>query len=290
MSNAVTDDSQLCEGKIMQNHMALRGIITVSGIILAIGNAHAQPDDVPECDDTCQATRNAQDPTAAVNGVFFDNTFGFGPSTDNTSYNLQVQPIATALQEDWGDVVLRGIIPVLGVPTPASGGGLDTEFGLSDTILQAFYIPKLDIGFKFGIGPQISFATHTKDESQAAGWGGGIAGGGFGFIGPLSIGGIINHLWGQDDFSQTTVQPIVYYNVKESPIGAWFIGYNSEIIYDWSADDDPWQVPLGATVGKTFLTSSGYSMTFNLGAYELIEKQANGNDWQLQFSLNILFP
>lgn len=271
---------QVCEGAVCI------GIVAFS----TMEQAQAQQIDTEVCDQTCQATRNAQDPTAAVNGVFFDNTIGFGPTSDNTLYNLQVQPILTAVQEDWGDIVLRGVVPVLGVPTPAPAGELDTEFGLSDTVLQAFYIPPVDVGFKFGIGPQVSLATHTDDEVQGAGWGAGVAGGGFGFVGQWSMGGLINHLWGEDNYSQSTIQPIIYYNVKESPIGAWFIGYNSQIVYDWSADDNQWTVPIGATVGRTFVTRSGHSLTFNLGAYELIEAPENGNEWQLQFSLNILFP
>ena len=52
------------------------------------------------------------------------------------------------------------------------------------------------------------------------------------------------------DFSTTTVQPIVFYNLKSPGIGDWFGGYNNSITYDWSADSgDAWTVPIGAAVG-----------------------------------------
>lgn len=245
-----------------------------------------------ECDETCQATRDSQDPTAAVNGVFFSNSSGFGPTGDDTFYNLQVQPIATVAQKDWGDVILRGVIPILGVPTPnESGDGLSTDFGLSDTILQAFYIPSNQRGpITFAIGPQLSVSTHTEDETQSSGWGGGIAAAGFGFAGKLSYGALVNHLWGEDDFSTTTVQPIVFYNLKSPGIGDWFVGYNNSITYDWSADSgDAWTVPIGAAVGKTFILPSKQAATLKVGGYALVEAPEGSNDWELTVNLNILF-
>ncbi len=212
------------------------------GFLLSLAIAFASPiqaqeltKDSPvaeECDDECQATRDAQDVTAAVNGVFFSNAIGFGPSDDNTLYNFQIQPIATVAQGEGGDLILRGIAPVLGVPVPAqvpvassTESELDTEWGLSDTVVQALYVPPGQDGFRVGFGPQVSLTTHTEDATKAAGWGGGIAGGGFGFAGPLAFGGIANHLWGEDGYSTTTVQPIVYYNLETPGIGATTIVY-----------------------------------------------------------------
>lgn len=253
--------------------------------------ARAQETD-PACDEQCQAARAAQDPTAEVNGVFFDNTLSFGSEIDETLYDFEVQGVRTLLSEVWGALILRGIIPVLGVPVPEpSSGDLDTEFGVSDTIVQLFYVPTATLGpFSYGFGPQVSLSTHQSDEQQAAGYGGGIAGGAFGFAGSWAFGGIANHLWGEDDFSTTTIQPIVYYNLTTPPVGDWFFGYNAEISYDWSASssDNAWTVPLGLTVGKTLFQPSRPAVTINLGAYGLLESQNDALDWQLTFAVNIL--
>ncbi|MEM9739948.1 MAG: hypothetical protein AAF829_08760 [Pseudomonadota bacterium] len=254
--------------------------------------AIAQDQATDDCDEVCQSTRASQDPTAAVNGVFFSNSIGFGPTSDETFYNFQIQPVSTIAQESWGDVIVRGVIPILGVPTPdASGMDLETEFGLSDTVVQAFIIPSNQSGpLVFAFGPQVSLETHTEDEAQGAGWGGGLAAAGFGFAGPLSYGALVNHLWGEDDYSTSTVQPIVWYNTSSPGIGDWFAGYNNSITYDWSADgDNAWEVPLGAAVGKTFVRPSGQAISTILGAYSFVETTEGGNDWELTFSLNLLF-
>ena len=42
----------------------------------------------------------------------------------------------------------------------------------------------------------------------------GLAGVAFGSAGPLSYGGILGHHWGEDGFSLSTIQPIVFYNTE----------------------------------------------------------------------------
>jgi hypothetical protein len=267
-------------------------ILLIVPLVTISFEANAQNQSEDECNEQCQATRDSQDPTAAINGVFFSNEIGFGPVDNDTSYNLQIQPIATVAQKEWGNLILRGVIPVLGVPTPTElGNGLQTDFGLSDTIAQALFIPSNQRGpIKFAIGPQVSLATHTDDTSQAAGWGGGIAAAGFGFAGRLSYGALVNHLWGEDDFSTTTLQPIVFYNVTSPGIGEWFFGYNNSITYDWSAESgNRWTVPIGGAVGKTFILSSEQALTFKVGAYSLVESPEDGSDWELTLNLNVLF-
>ena len=248
--------------------------------------------DAIDCDEECQATRQTQDPSAAVNGVFLSNSIGFGPTGDNTLYDFQVQPVATVLQSSRETIIMRGVIPVLGVPTPnAAISGNATDFGLSATVVQAFYVPADQKGVTLFAGPQVSLATHTEDVTQGAGWGGGGVAGAVGFAGPVSYGALVNHLWGQDDFSTTTVQPIVFYNLESPGIGAWFFGYNNSITYDWSVEDgaEEWEIPVGLTVGKTFVLPSKQALALNVGGYSLVETSDGGNDWELTFSANLLF-
>lgn len=255
-------------------------------------SAHAQDANL-DCDEQCQATRASQDPTAEVNGIFLDTTTSFGSSSDETLYNYQIQGVRTLASAEWGALVLRGIVPVLGVPVPdATTMDLDTDFGISDTVVQLFYVPNDQIGpFSYGFGPQVSLSTHSDDAQKAAGFGAGLAAGVFGFSGPWSFGGLVNHLWGEDDYSTTTLQPIIYYNFESERFGDWFLGYNDRISYDWSADrsSDAWTVPLGLTAGKTVLQPSGRAVTYNLGAYKLLESANDALDWQLRFAVNILF-
>ena len=274
----------------------LKQLFLSSALLALICMSSAAPataqEQVPsECDEVCQATRESQDPTAAVNGVFLSNSIGFGPSSDDTLYNFQVQPIATIAQQEWGNVLLRGVIPVLGVPVPdGTPMGRETEWGISDTILQAFIIPSNQNGpLTFAFGPQISLDTHTDDATQGAGWGGGIATAVFGASGPMTYGALVNHLWGEDDYSTSTIQPIVFYNLNTPGIGDWFFGYNNSITYDWSADDNAWEVPVGLSAGKTFILKSKKALSYRIGAYSLVETATGGNDWELTFSASLLY-
>ncbi|MEM6625992.1 MAG: hypothetical protein AAF719_04750 [Pseudomonadota bacterium] len=259
--------------------------------VCSVAPAAAQEQEQYECDEVCQATRESQDPTAAVNGVFLSNSIGFGPSSDDTLYNFQVQPIATIAQQDWGNVLLRGVIPILGVPVPdGTSMGQETEWGISDTILQAFVIPSNQNGpLTFAVGPQISLDTHTDDSAQGAGWGGGIVTAVFGASGPLTYGALVNHLWGEDDYNTSTVQPIVFYNLNSPGIGDWFFGYNNSITYDWSADENAWEVPVGLSAGKTLILKSQKALSYRLGAYSLVETATGGNDWEFTFSASLLY-
>ena len=86
------------------------------------------------------------------------------------------------------------------------------------------------------------------------------------------------------------MQPIVFYNLESPGIGKWFFGYNNSITYDWSAESgNAWTVPVGGAIGKTFVTPSKMALTFKVGGYALVESPEGGNDWELTFSLNVLF-
>ena len=260
------------------------------GVSFAPGYSIAFADD---CDEACQAIRKAQDPLADVRAIMTDNTIAVGTARDNTSYNFQVQPVYSIGLEDDNNLILRGIIPVLGVydgtyfpwlgPTPIGGS---YNWGISDIMMQAFYVPAVDGGIKFGFGPQVSLKTRTDSVLAGPGWGAGAAVVAFGFAGDLSYGGILGHHWGEDSFSLTTVQPILMYNMDL--FGGSYIGYNNSITYDWQ--NDQFTVPVGLVFGKTFLFDSGYAMDANIGAYSIVEGPRGSADWQAKFGVSVFFP
>ncbi len=235
-----------------------------------------------DCDAACQAARKAQDPLAPITGLLTDNTIGFGPNGDNTTHNYQLQPVFT-IEGDDANVILRGLIPFIGIP---DGDGA-TEFGQSDTIIQAFYVPEVDPGsFKLGYGVQVSLDTSAA-AFAGPGNGAGLALVGFGFAGDLSYGGVVGHLWGEDAFSLTTVQPIVFYNLDDF-LGGSYIGYSNTWSYDWNAGD--WTIPLGAVFGKTFTLQGDHLLDVNGGLYGLAAAPDGGNDWQVKFGVSWILP
>lgn len=46
-----------------------------------------------DCDATCHALRDAQDPLADVRAIMTENTIAFGTTDDETSYGFQIQPV-----------------------------------------------------------------------------------------------------------------------------------------------------------------------------------------------------
>lgn len=236
------------------------------------------------CDAACQAARDAQDPLAPIRGVLTDNTLGYGPKSSNDSYNYQLQPVYS-IEGEQGNIILRGVIQYVGVPTGAGG----RNSGLGDTILQGFWVPGNQDGFKFGYGPQVSLDTKENQALGGPGNGVGLALVGFGFAGDLSFGGIVSHLEGEDNFSVSTIQPIIYYNMDL--FGGSYVGYNNSINYNWSGtSNNKWTVPLGATFGKTFLTKSGLAIDTSVGAYKQVTRPSGSNDTQFKFALSFILP
>lgn len=247
------------------------------------------------CDATCLA-KKAQDPLADVKAIMTDNAIAFGTADNETSYSFQIQPVYS-IQTSYGfNVIPRAVIPIVGVPaaagipklgtTPATASG--TTWGLSDTIAQVFVTPHTDASIKFGFGPQVSLRTRTNERASGPGWGAGMAGIVFGNAGPLAYGAIAHHHWGQNNFSLTSVQPMLMYNFESVP--GLYAGYNNTVTYDWSASSgDQWQVPLGAMVGRTFPIGDGRALDLSLGAYGMAAKPTGGADAEVRFTVNMFF-
>lgn len=247
-----------------------------------------------DCDAECQALRDAQDPLADVTAIMTDNTiaWGGGTSDNDPAYTFQIQPVKSFETNLGFNFIARGMIPIMGAPQsyylPYLGnvGGTGTTWGLSDIMLQGFFVPQTDSDFKFGFGPQFSLRTRTDEAVGGPGWGAGFSLVAFGFAGDLSYGGLVGHLWGQDGFSLTSIQPIVMYNLPL--FGGSYVGYNNSITYDWSAQ--AWQAPVGLTFGKTFLFESGHALDASVGGYYVAARPTGAPDTQVKFGLNFFFP
>ncbi|WP_420413722.1 hypothetical protein [Roseibium sp.] len=266
-------------------------------VVLTLIVLSTNPAQAEECDAQCQAVRNAQDPLADVKAVMTDNTISFGTADEQTGYGFQIQPVYSIPTEYGFNFIARGIIPIAGVHNgaavpqlgPNQIGGTGYTWGLSDVILQGFFVPQIEgLPIKFGVGPQVSLRSRTDSVVGGPGWGAGLAAVAFGFAGDLSYGGIFGHHWGQNSFSLSTIQPIVFYNTQF--LGGSYFGYNNSITYDWSAKaGNRWQVPVGLTVGKTFVLESGTAIDANFGGYGLAAHPEGGADAQFKFGISVFF-
>lgn len=248
-----------------------------------------------------EMARKLQDPLANISAVMTENDIMFKTGDGSTSYQFQIQPVhAMDFPEKGFTLIPRAVIPVVGAAPladlPQLGdrlpGGGGTTWGLSDIVTQFFFAPKTTSAWKWGLGPQLSWGTHSDEILKGPDWGAGPVGVLVGSLGEqVVLAGIVGHLWSYDgDFSTTTIQPMLFYNIESVPGAS--IGYTATITADWKAEDsgDRWTVPLGMVVGRTFDLGGGYGLDLNAGPYWNLVKPEGAADWFIKFGVTLVLP
>lgn len=255
---------------------------------------------ISQADDAAEMARKMQDPLANIKALMTDNDISWntGSNEDETSYGFQLQPVYAVSFDDLGfNLVNRAVIPFLGIPgggqkpilgepIPASN---DHTWGLSDSVLQFFFSPKTDSAWKWGAGPMVSLKTRTDEKLAGPGWGGGFVAVLVGNITEnISSAFIASQLWGEDGFSTTGLQPMIFYNLPNG----WNIHYNNMITYDWNAEDssNAWTVPIGIAVGKMFAIKNGHGIDLFAGPYYNVERPEGAAEWTIKWGINWLIP
>lgn len=252
-------------------------------------------------DAAAEMARKLQNPLASIRAVMTDNTVGFNTGHDDgTSFGFQIQPVYAFDFPDQGFTFLpRAVIPVVGLepgtdnrfvgePTPA---GSERVWGLGDSVVQLFFAPHMESGWKFGVGPQLSFKTRTDSRLGGPDWGAGVAAIVVGDLTDnLSFAGILGNHWSFDgNFSTLTLQPMFFYNFDAIP-GA-YVAYNAVISVDWKASaSNTWTVPVGFSVGRTVDMGSGNGLDVMIGPYYNAARPDGSADWLLRFGMSWLFP
>ena len=245
-----------------------------------------------------EMAKKLQDPLANIKMVLFDNGVDFKTGNDDISYSFSVQPVYAIPMEEY-NVILRGVVPVVGlspgaqkpiVGEPLPTTGTSDTWGLSDSQLQVFISPKSDSAWKWGLGPIISLKTRTDDKLAGSGWGGGAAVVLTGsFSESISFSMVAGHTEGQNDFSLSFMQPMLFYNVPG--IEGMAVSYNNTISYNHNTDaDNAWTVPLGMTASKTFVLDGGLGLDLGIGYYKNVKRPEGAADWTLKWSVALVFP
>jgi hypothetical protein len=213
---------------------------------------------------------------------------GIGPK-DADRVTLNVQPVVPfSLNEDW-NLISRTILPITYLGSTADG--VDSAFGLGDTVQSFFFSPKKPTkgGWTSGFGPVLLLPTATEDAFKSKQWG----------LGPTAValrqhdgwtyGALANHIWGVNDpndreqVNATYLQPFVSYT---TPNAVTFVAL-TETTYDWKSEQ--WTVPIIAAVSK--LTSIGdQKVSFQLGGRYYADAPEGGPDWGLRITAILLFP
>jgi hypothetical protein len=259
-------------------------------LIAAYGNIMAQ--------DAAEMARMLQDPLANIKALMTDNDVNFNTGNNQTSYGFQLQPVyAVSFDKAGFNLINRAVIPIMGMapnsqraitgsdtlPSDPSG---DLSWGLSDIALQFFFSPKTEGAWKWGVGPMVSLKTRTNDNFAGPGWGGGPVFVLVGGLGNFSIAAIAGHVWGENNFNLTILQPMLFYNIGDR---GWALNYNNIISQDWSANSaNSWTVPVGLGISKA-IPLGQIGIEPSIGYYYNVVRPEGAADHIIKWAISFLF-
>lgn len=246
----------------------------------------------PGEDETAELQRASQNPVSSMISLPFQNNTFFETGPKGKTQNiLLIQPVIPfSINDDW-NFIARSVIPLL--TQPPFNNAQKRNFGLGNIQFQGFLSPKEGVGgWLVGFGPILEFPTNSGPDGR---FGSDNFSAGPAFValkmkGPWVYGGLITHLWsyaGSDPEVNTTVfQPFVNYNLKNG----WYLGLSPAIVANWAAHNSQrWTIPLGGGIGRVFRIGK-QPVNASVRVYHNVQSPRNGSDWQLQLSLQFLFP
>lgn len=243
----------------------------------------------PPADDAEALAKKLSNPVADLISVplQFNYDKGFGPS-DASRYTLNIQPvIPISISEDW-NVISRTIVPIIYLESPAPG--LDSEFGLGDTVQSFFFSPKDPIdGWILGFGPVLLLPTGTEPTLRSESLGLGPTAVALRQEGGWTYGALANHIWSVTDsddhekVNATFLQPFASYTWPS----ATSLTLNTESTYAW--DDEQWTVPINLLVSQ-LVKIGDQPVSFQLGGRYYADAPDDNTEWGLRFAIVFLFP
>ena len=239
--------------------------------------------------DSSELAKKLSNPVADLISVPFQLNYdeGFGPK-DGGRFTLNVQPVVPlTLTEHW-NLIVRTIVPIIYQESVADG--VDSDFGLGDTVQSFFFSPKEPVGgWIVGAGPVALWPTGTEPRLRSESLG----------FGPTAValrqakgwtyGALANHLWSvtnsadHEQVNATFVQPFVSYTWPS----ATTLGLNTESSYDWASHR--WTVPINLTLAQ-LVVFGNQPVQFTVGVRYYAEAPAAGPEWGLRFAVTFLFP
>ncbi|MEG6508843.1 hypothetical protein V6C03_07650 [Methyloligella sp. 2.7D] len=214
----------------------------------------------------------------------------FGPK-DGDKSTLNIQPVIPfGISEDW-NLITRTILPVVGASSPATG--VDSVFGLGDTVQSFFLSPKqTKSGIIWGVGPAFLWPTGTDAQLSADKWG----------VGPTAVvlkqqsgwtyGVLANQIWSyadtgggatKPDVNAAFLQPFLTYTWPSSTT----LALNTESTFDWQANEAT--IPVNLAVSHIYKFGE-QPVQLQFGGRVYLDRPDGGPDWGLRATATFLFP
>lgn len=251
--------------------------------------------------------KQSQNPLGTVISAPFENNlyFNIGPS-DATAYVLNMKPVYPVNLGHW-NLINRFILPVIYSegqdvdiqPPPETDVGYSTyvaaqgsAFGLGDLNYQGFFSPAKSGAWIWGIGPAVVLPIATKDRYASDKWSAGPAAVVLTMPGKWVVGVLAQNVWSfagdsdAADVNKFLFQYFINYNLESG----WYLSTTPVITANWEADSgNRWTVPIGGGIGR-LVKSGKIPIDYKLTAYWNAEKPDFGPNWNLQFTVKVLFP
>jgi len=218
----------------------------------------------------------------------YDRGYANTSGSESNKWTLNLQPvIPISINDDW-NLISRTIMPIVRTDNLPVGSGING--GIGDIVQSAWFSPKAptDSGWIWGAGPV--FLIPSGSDMSADTWGVGPTAVALKQDGPLTYGGLANHIWstgGDLDISATFLQPFVTYTTP----GALSVTLMTETTYDWEASDgNEWTVPLFIMV--TQVGKIGNQMISYGGGVKYYADSPDGGPkgWGARFVFTMMFP
>jgi hypothetical protein len=237
-----------------------------------------------------ELAKKLQNPVAELISIPIQSSFNFnqGPDGDGYQFQFQVKPVVPFKLNDEWNLISRGIFTLTyrdGDVLPGQG----SEWGLGDTLLQAFFSPRSTGGLIWGVGPAISLPTATDDEFGSEKWSAGPTAVILAQEGPWTVGALAGHLWsfaGASDrayVSLTSCQPFVAYTWPSS----FTITLDSESTYNWNEDEVA--IPVNLTASKVY-DFGGQKVALGVSGRYWLEHPVMDNGWGVRLDAKFIIP
>ena len=184
--------------------------------------------------------------------------------------------------------LLRASLPINTFPVGTNGSH---ETGLGDLNLFAAYL--IDTGnpaISFGIGPQLTAPTATKDALGSEKWSAGLVNVLFNASSPKFQWGYLlswQHSFAGDsdraDVNLAAFQPFAFYQLG----GGTYL--RAAPIWAFNLENDDYSIPLGVGIGHVMHRGKTVYNLFIEPQYSVADKGAGQPEWQIFMGLNLQF-